>query len=458
RLHDITIDPPVLLFTLAVSLFAGLLFGLIPVIKFARPQLAAALKQGGRLGSAGRDRHRARNTLVVAEIALAVILLIASGLMIRTFQAMRHVDPGFTHPESVLTLRVSIPESLIGDPQQTARTHQQIAERLSQMPGVTSVGVSSSITMDGYDDNDPIFVEDFPQPGGGIPPLRRFKWVGEHYFQTMGNPVLAGRALTWRDAFEEAPVVMVSENFAREFWKDPAAAIGKRIRNSPSNPWRTIVGVVHDERDDGVAQPAPKVIYWPVVVKDFWTNPVMVARNLGYAVRTARPKSPTLLQEIQQAVWSVNPNLPVARVQTLDDIRAESMAQTSFALVMLAIAAAVALVLGVVGIYGVIAYVAAQRTREIGIRIALGAAPRDVTGLFVRHGIVLAAIGIGIGLVGAAGVTRVMSTLLFGVKAIDPITYIAVATGLGGTAMLASYLPALRASNIHPAEALRSDV
>ena len=455
RLDEISIDPMVLLFTAAVSLVAGLLFGGIPVVKFARPQLAGALKEGGRLSSAGRERHRARNTLVVAEVALAVVLLVASGLMIRTFQAMRRVDPGFTRPEEVLTLRIAIPESLMKDPEQTMRTHEQIVRRLEALPGVTTVGISSSITMDGYDSNDPIFVEDAPGPSDRLPPIRRFKWIAENYFTVMGNRLVAGRAITWADVHTRAPVVMISEKLAREYWKEPAAAIGKRVRENPKNPWRTIVGVAADERDDGIARPAPAIVYWPAAVREFWDMPVMVQRNMAYAIRTARLDSPTLLKEVQAAVWAVNANLPVAAVQTLHEIRADSMAQTSFALVMLTIAAAVALVLGVVGIYGVISYIATQRTREVGIRIALGAARRDVSRLFLRHGVVLAGLGITLGLVAAGFVTRLMSALLFGVSAFDPVTYVIVALALGGTALLATYLPALRASRIDPADALR---
>jgi len=458
RLEEISVDGPVLIFTLVISVIAGLLFGMIPVLKFARPQLASALKEGGRLSSVGRERHRARNALVVAEIALAVVLLVASGLMMRTFQAMRQIEPGFTDPQDVLTLRVSIPTQLVPDAEQVARTHEQILRRIEQLPGVTSVGLSSSITMDGFDNNDPIFVEEFPGPGGRIPPLRRFKFVSENYFKTMGNALLAGRAITWADIYSRAEVVMVTENFAREFWKEPSAALGKRIRNSPNNPWRTIVGVVGNERDDGAAEPAPTIVYWPILMNEFWDQKVFASRNLGYAIRTARTDSPTLLKEIQQAVWSVNANLPVASVRTLDEIQSQSMAQTSFALIMLGIAAAVALLLGVVGIYGVISYIATQRTREIGIRMALGAAQGDVSRLFLRQGFVLAAVGIVLGTAAAAGLTRLMSALLFGVSAIDPVTYAAVALGLGGVALLASYLPARRAARIDPAHALRMGV
>jgi putative ABC transport system permease protein len=458
RINDITIDPVVLLFTLAVSLFAGVLFGVIPVLKFATPRVASALNQGGRLGTASRQRHRARSALVVAEIALAVVLLVASGLMIRTFDAMRRVNPGFINPSQVLTMRVSIPESLIKDPERTARTHEQIARRLEQVPGVTSVGLTSAVAMEGVGETDPIFVEDFPGPGGRIPPLRRYKMIEGGYFTAMGNRLLAGRTLTWNDTYDQLPVVVVSENFAREYWKEPSAALGRRIRNTPDNPWRTIVGVVGDERDEGVAKPAPAIVYWPLMIKQFWSAPLSVQRSLTYAIRTERVKSPALLKEIQQAVWAVNGNLPVANVRTLADIMSASMAQTSFALVMLGIAASVALLLGIVGIYGVIAYVAAQRTKEIGIRIALGAVSRDVTGLFLRQGLLLASAGILIGLVAAGAATRVMSTLLYGVAALDPITYVAVAFGLGLTALLASYVPAARAARVDPADALRREV
>jgi putative ABC transport system permease protein len=458
RVDDIGIDGVVVAFTLAISLAAGLLFGLLPVMKFATPRLAALLHQGGRLGTASRQRHRARNGLVIVEVALAVVLLVGSGLMIRTFEAMRHVDPGFVNPSQLVSMRISIPESLIKDPEQTARTHEAIVRKLEQLPGVISVGLTSAIAMEGFDSNDPIFVEDFPGPAGKIPPIRRYKSTDGSYFSAMGNHVIAGRALTWTDTYQHLPVVVLSESLAREYWKDPANAVGRRVRNSPDNPWRTVVGVVGDERDDGVARPAPPTVYWPLIVDKLWTQDVSVRRSLAYVIRTERGKSPTLVKDVQQAVWSVNHSLPVANFRTMTEIMSTSMAQTSFALVMLAIAGTVALLLGVVGIYGVIAYVASQRTKEIGIRIALGAMTRDVTGLFLRQGLLVAGTGIAIGLVGAAFATRVMETLLYGVGALDPITYVAVAAGLGVTALLASYIPAARAARVHPAEALRREI
>jgi predicted permease len=243
RLQEITLDPSVLGFTLALSLIAGLLFGLIPVLKYARPQLADALKDSSRGASDGRNRHRARNTLVVAQVALAVVLLVGSGLMIRTFLAMRNVPPGFVSPENVLTMRIAIPSGLISDEAQVARTHEQIVRRLEAIQGVQSVGLSSSITMDGNSSNDPIFVEDFPRNDGKLPPLRRFKWIGERYFETMGNPIIAGRAITWDDIHNARPLVVVSDNLAREYWKDPRKLSGagsdsrRKIHGARSSAW-----------------------------------------------------------------------------------------------------------------------------------------------------------------------------------------------------------------------------
>jgi putative ABC transport system permease protein len=455
RLQDIGINGWVLLFTLAVSLVAGLLFGLVPVLRFGEPSVTA-LKEGGRSASDGPSRHRARNALVVAEIALALVLLVVSGLMVRTFVALRSVDPGFRAPEEVQTFRVSVPGTLVPDRDQTVRTFEQIAAALRQVPGVTSVGVSSSLTMDNYDSWDPVFVEGVTPEGGAMPPIRRFKWIGEGYFETMGNRLIAGRLLTWNDAYQRQRVALISENFARELFGSPQAALGKRIRNTPNNPWREIVGVVGDDRDDGLNKPAPTTVYWPLVMDDFWEE-AFVSRNQAFAVRSARMKSPSLLRELQQAVWSVNPNLPVANARSLDDILRRSMAQTSFALTMLGIAAGVALLLGIVGIYGVIAYIAAQRTREIGVRMALGAQAADVRKLFMAHGVKLVAIGLVIGVAAALALTRLMSTLLFGVQSTDPMTYVVVSLVLGVIALVATYLPARRAARIDPIVALRTD-
>lgn len=457
RLDEIGLDPIVLAFTLAISVAAGLLFGVAPVIKYARPALASALKENGRGSSDGRERHRTRNALVAAQVALALVLLVASGLMIRTFAAMRDVNPGFVNPDDVLTMRIAIPSALIEDPRQVTQTHEQILRRIEAIPGVTSVGQSSSITMDGWDSNDPVFAEGVPVPEGKIPPLRRFKWIGENYFRTMGNPIIAGRDFTWSDVYNLRPFAIVSDNLARELFGSATAALGQRIRQSPSNPWREIVGVVGNEHDDGVTKPATTIAYWPLMMENFWESKVFAQRTLAYAIRTERLRDQDFLREVQHAVWSINPNLPLARVETLRDTYDESMAQTSFTLVILGIASGVTLLLGVVGIYGVIAYVVAQRRREVGIRMALGAAAGEVQRLFVRHGLLITGIGLAIGAIAATGMTRLLSALLFNVSPFDPVTYFMGIAALGTVALLATWLPARQATKVDPAMALRGE-
>jgi predicted permease len=460
RLDEIGIDGNVLLFTALISVASGVLFGLFPLFKYGRLSLTSALKEGGRGSSDGRERHRARNALVVVQMALALVLLVGAGLMIRSFQAMRQVQPGFVRPEEVLSIRLSIPTAEVENNEEAVRIHQRILDRIRAIPGVTSVGLSSSITMDGWDSNDAITVEGFPLPEGQIPPIRRFKWISENYFETMGNPILAGRGITWNDIYSKAPVVVVSENFAREYWGEPGNAVGKRINHAvvdrPS-PWREIVGVVGNEHDDGVAQKATPIVYWPMLVPQFWGQEVFTQRSMVHAIRNQRLGTPGFLDEVRAAVWSVNPNLPLANVRTLEEILEESMARTAFTLTMLGIASAVALLLGAVGIYGVISYTVSQRTREIGVRMALGAARSDVNRLVLREGVVLTLSGLAAGLLAAFGFTRLMSALLFGVSAADPLTYVSVSIVLSVIALIASYLPARRATALDPTEALRSE-
>jgi predicted permease len=451
RIDEIGIDPAVLFFTLLVSVLSGIVLGLVAVLRFGSPGISE-LRQGGRLAGETPARHRTRNGLVVGQVALALTLLIVSGLMIRTFLAMRQVEPGFARPEEVQTFVVAIPANVIDDPDRAARTHQQIAERVAQVPGVMSVGLSSSITMDGENNANPLMVEEFPDREGALPALRRFKSFAPGYFETMGIRHVAGRPMTWADVYERRPVVVISEPLARAYWSDPSDAIGKRVRVTPQRPWREIVGVVAAERDDGLNLPATPIVYWPMM------NDTYRWRTMAYAVRSTRVGTPGFPHELAQAVWSVNPNLPLAGVQTLEDIQASSMARTSFALVMLAIASSVALLIGVVGIYGVIAYTATQRTREIGVRMALGAQIGDVRKMFLRHGLVLTATGIGLGLCVSGVVARVMSAFLFGVGPMDPITYAVVSGVLAAAALVATYLPARRASRVDPAIALRADV
>jgi predicted permease len=363
---------------------------------------------------------------------------------------MLDVDPGFRAPEQVQTFVVAVPDSLIADDEQAARTHQSIAERLERVPGVVSAGLSSSITMDGEDNGNYLTAEGLPDKGLEGP-QRRFKSVGPGYFETMGNPLVAGRAIAWSDILERRAPVVISETLARELWQEPLAAIGKRVRCCGNEEWSEIVGVSGNERDDGLNRPPTAIVYWSML------NEVYRWRAMAYAVRSERVGAPGFMRELEQAVWDVNPDLPLASIQTLEEIQTTSMAQTSFTLVMLGLAASVALLLGVVGIYGVISYVAAQRTREIGIRIALGARIGDVRKLFLRHGLRLTAAGIALGIGLAVVVTRVMSSYLFGVGPMDPLTYVVVSVLLAGISLVAIYLPARRAARIDPNVALRAD-
>jgi putative ABC transport system permease protein len=450
RVDDIGIDLTVLLFTLSVSVLSGVLFGLFAVLRFGSPS-SAALKEGGRSASDAPRAHRTRNTLVVGQVALALTLLIVSGLMIRTFIALRGVDPGFTRPEEVQTFVLAIPPGLISDPEEAARTHERIAEQLAHVQGVTSVGLSSSITMDGENNGNSIEVEGLPE--GERAKLRRFKSVAPGYFETMGNRLVAGRSITWSEIHQRRPVIVISEPLAREHWGDPSRAIGQRLRGMQRDaPWREIVGVAGDERDDGLDRPPTAIVYWPMLSESYrW-------RTMAYVVRSTRVGTPGFLRELEQAVWSVNRTLPLANVETLAEIQARSMAQTSFALVMLGIAASVALLIGLVGIYGVVAYAATQRTREIGVRMALGAQIGDVRRMFLRYGLSLTATGIVLGIGVAVVLTRVMSAFLFGVGPMDPMTYAVVSALLGSVALLAAYLPARRAARVDPVVALRSEM
>jgi putative ABC transport system permease protein len=457
RLANVAIDPAVLAFTLAISLAAGLIFGLIPVFKYARPHISQSLRGGGRSLSQSRERHRARSILVVVQVALALVLLVSSGLMIRTFQALRHVDPGFTNPSQVQTVRIFIPDSQVKEPERVIRMEQEIATRIASIPGVSQVAMTTAVPMSGDNSNDPIYAEDHTYREGSIPPIRRFNFVSPGYPAATGARIVAGRDITWNETFNALPVAMVSENLARELWHDPRAAIGKRIRPTPKDDWREIVGVIADERSDGVNQKAPTTCYWPLLTHNLEGEPVAVRRGVAFVIRTPRAASTTFLQELRQAIWSIDSSLPLAGVDTLQDLYEKSLGRTTFTLLLLAISGAMALLLGVVGIYGVISYSVAQRTREIGIRLALGAPLAEVTGMFVRHGLRLSAIGAACGLTAAFALTRLMKSLLFEISPADPITYLAVSATLIAAAILASYLPARRATTIHPSEALRSE-
>jgi predicted permease len=334
---------------------------------------------------------------------------------------------------------------------------EAILNKIGALAGVTTVGMTTAVPMDGEDSNDPIYAEDHAYREGTLPPVRRFKWISPGYFAAMKTHMIAGRDLSWAETYNQTPVALVSENLARELWQDPRAAVGKRIRATLKDDWSLVIGVVADVRDNGVQDKAPTIVYWPLLQKNFEGDGTSVRRGVAFVIRTPRAGSTTFLTEARQAVWSVNPNLPLAGVNTLEALYDRSLARTSFTLIMLAIAGAMALLLGVIGIYGVISYSVSQRTREIGIRLALGAPLDQVTGMFVRHGLILSAIGAACGLTAAFALTRLMRSLLFEVSPADPVTYLSVSAGLIFAAMLASYLPARRATKVDPVEALRAE-
>ena len=462
RLADISIDPVVLAFTLTVSLLSGLLFGLTPVLKYVGPTmsgaLGGALHGGSRTLSQGQERHRSQNALVVAQVALAVVLLVAAGLMIRTFDALRRVRPGFAQPETVQMVRLSIPDAQVAEPERVVRMQQDIAERIAAIPGVTSVAFATAMPIETEFENNMVMTVENKTYDQGIPPLRRSKSVSPGLFRTLGTPVLAGRDFTWTDIYDSRQVAVVSENMAREMWGAPSDALGKRIRVGRVGAWNEIIGVVGDVYDSGVHQKAPTVVYWRAgVQRGPGVSSTFVPRSVTFAIRSEQAGTEHLAMRISRAVWAVNPNLPIARVQTLAEVYSRSMSRTSFTLVMLALAGSMALVLGMVGIYAVLSYVVSQRRREVGIRLALGAQPSELRRRFVRHGLVLAGAGVVIGLLVATALTRLLSSMLFGVSPLDPVTYTAVPIILAMAAAVASYVSVHRATAVDPLEALKAE-
>jgi predicted permease len=457
RIREIGIDGPVLIFTLLIALLASILFSSIPIFKYAGVRVSTGIREGGRSLSQSKDQHRMRSGLVVVQVALALVLLICSGLMVRTFSALTGVNPGFVAPSTLQTFRISIVSALAKEDEQVVRMEEEISHRLAAIPGVSAVGITSKIPMTGQGWSDPVFVENQTYGEGQLPPLRRFKFVSPGYLGALGAPLVSGREITWNDTYKKIPVAMISENLARELWHDPSAALGKRIRVGTKDDWREIIGVVGDVYDDGVSKPAATSVYWTLLMDRFESSDSFSFRDVAFVLRSSRTGSESFLNEVRQAVWSLNPNLPLADVHALDFFYRRSMARTSFTLIMLGVAGGMALLLGVIGIYGVIAYSVSQRTREIGIRMALGAQQKTLTGMFVRHGLTLTAIGVAFGFVSAFVVVRLMSSLLFKVSPVDPVAYGAAAIGLVGTALLASYLPSRRVSTVDPVEALRAE-
>jgi predicted permease len=458
RLNEIAIDLPVLGFALGVSVLSGLLFGLAPILRVARHRFAnlAEFVRGGRWASAGRNQFRSQNTLVVVQVALALVLLVSSGLMIRTFQNLRSVEPGFTDPATLQTVRLAMPGAT--EPETLVRTQQQILERLAAIPGVTSAAYTVSLPMEGAASSI-VAAENETYESGELPPTRAIMGISPGLLQTLGTPLLAGRDFEWAELYEQRNVALISESFARETWNSVEGALGKRIRVGTDGAWQEVVGVVANVYHYGVDQEPPATVYWPARSHPYIAGGFYVPDSVAFALRTERTGTESMLADIRRAVAEVMPDLPVAEVGTLAQIYRDhpSMARSSFSLALLGIAGATALLLSIVGIYGVLAYAVTQRQREVGIRVALGAAPHTVQSMFVYRGMILAGIGIVLGAVVAALLTRWMSSLLFGVTPVDAATFVAAAAFLAVAALFASYLPARRAATIDPIETLRAE-
>jgi putative ABC transport system permease protein len=454
RLEEVAVHPPVLAFTVAISLASTLLFGAITALKHAL-RIDAIATAGARGSTASRQRHATRNTLVVVQVALALVLTVSAALMIRTFQALRDVQPGFSDAGTVQTANLWMPQI---NQERGLLMQREILDAVAALPGVTSVGLARQVPLDGNQNNTVIVVQGQEPAAGESPPARRINFVSPGYFETLGTRLIAGRHLTWADVDSGGPVALISEGYARELATEPGAALGLRIRVPVAqDAWREVIGVVEDVYETGLAQDPPRMVYWPVLARNMFGRPAVGVAAPTLVVRSERAGDAVFRNEIFRAIRSVSPDVAAVVERTLADHYAGSLARTSFTLVLLAIAGGMALVLGVIGIYGVIAYVVAQRTREIGIRAALGAQPRELKKLFLRQGLALGAVGAVLGLAAAAALGRSMSTLLFGVEPLDPVAYLAALAVVVLATALATYVPARRAAAVDPMSTLKAE-
>ncbi|HEX8720563.1 MAG TPA: ABC transporter permease [Pyrinomonadaceae bacterium] len=443
RLQNVALDGRVLLFTSAVTTLTGVLFGLVPALHGSRVNLGETLKEGGR-GVAGGGQ-RLRNALVVAEVALSLVLLVGAGLLIRSFMRVQQVEPGFD-ARGVASMRLSVG----GTPYQgkpSSEFYRQLLERVRRLPGVESAGLATILPLGGGIGWGSITIEGYVPATGQEAIQADHRIAGAGYFETMRVPLRGGRYFDERDAEGSTPVAIVDETMARTYWPgvDP---VGRRLKlgRGDDSPWLTVVGVVGGVKQYALDTDSRVTVYLP-----HGQNPAgtmyLVARTAGDAVALA----PALTREAR----AIEPNVAAFDVKTMEQRLSDSLARRRFAMLALGLFAVVSMLLAAVGVYGVMSYAVAQRTREIGVRVALGAGKMDVLGLVLRHGMTLALLGIGIGLAGAAAVTRVMGSLLFGVSATDPLTFAAIALLLAAAAFLACYLPARRATKVDPMVALR---
>ncbi|HEX5412378.1 MAG TPA: ABC transporter permease [Terriglobia bacterium] len=455
RLRDVGIDRYVLLFNFCVAALTSVFFGLIPLLRYIRSRPGMGVQEIGRAPIQNRRQRRLQDTFVAAQVAIAFILLFCSGLIMRSFISLSKVNPGFVRPGDVQTFRIAVPSSEVPNNDRLMRMEQQIRDNLAALPSVSSVGISSDVPMDGTKPIDPIFIDGRQYKNGQVPPLCWFHYVSPGYLAAAGIPLIAGRNITWDDTYKRIPVALVSENLARAYWGDPLNALRSRIRPFSSDVWCRIIGVVGDVHGDGVGEGAPLAVYWPLLNTRTETRRAGRNRNVAFVIRSPLSGSEAFMSSVRKAVWSVDGNLPIANFHTLKFYYKMSLARTSFALVMLSIAGGIALVLGVFGLYGVTAYAVSQRTREIAIRMALGAEPTYVVTMFIRHGLAVAVIGIVGGFLGAVAIAQFMSSLLFHIGVMDPGTCLAVTICVLLVALLATYLPSRRAAYVSPVEGLR---
>lgn len=455
----VALDWRVLLFTVAVAVITGILFGLIPALNTSRSDLHAALKESGSRSGTGLRQNKSRSVLVVVEMALALVLLLGAALLIRTFVAMQMVDPGF-NPHNVLTMQMSLAGARFEKTSTVAQMEREVEERAGSIPGVVSVAEAWALPLQA--ENDMVFNVIGRPPAGKSPYTGDTDWVGvsPQFFNVFQIPLLRGRFFTDHDTAANLHVIIINEAMAKEYWKkrNPIGEeilLGKGLGPEFNEPPRQIVGVVGDVRDYGLNQNSPPIMYVPEAqLNDGLTKLDNSEAPTYWAVRTDVPPF-SLTRQIQQQVRIATGGLPVAHIRSMDQVVLESTARADFNMVLFTIFAGVALLLAGIGIYGLIAYSVEQRTHEIGIRMALGASPRGVRNMVVRHGMTLAMMGVAAGVAAGLALTRLIASMLYGVKAWDPVVFVSVAVFLSLIALLATYVPARRASNVDPLVALR---
>jgi predicted permease len=455
RLAEVHIDLATVGFAIVVSALVAFACSVVPALRIGRVDLSNALREGGRGGTAGRARQRVRSALVAGQIALALVALASSGLLLRTFQRLNAVRPGF-EPQGLATFWVALPFARYTNDSSVVRFYSQLVDRVRGLPGVKDVGLSSRLPFEtnGWS-QDPVYPEDdLATYANKIPPLNFYTTADGGYFRTMGIPLVAGKTFD-RMELQRPNEAIISRATAIQFWKDSTGqrALGKRFREIPGQPWLTIVGVVGDTRDTSLASPPSLVVYRPQSAGGDGHQPQW---TMGLVVRTSTEPA-TITAAVQRAVRELDPTLPLFDVRTMTEVTAASMAQLSFTIIVLGAAALVTLILGAVGLYGVMAYVVSLRTRELAVRIALGATPSAVVRMLTKQGVVVTGFGIASGLVLFVIVARALKSLLFGVASTDPVTLVSASLLLISIAALASWLPARRTSRVDPADVLRAE-